>query len=480
MILETIESEGLAHLSYFIADEDAGVAAVIDPRRDVGVYLRLAREHGVRVEQILETHIHADFVSGSRELADRTGGTILVGASDEYEFDHEALHDGDEVEVGSLVLRALHTPGHSPEHVCFAIRQSKDAPQPWAVFTGDTLFAGSVGRPDLAADHEPEELARDLYRSIHEVLLPLGDEVLVYPAHGAGSPCGADIGEREVTTLGYERRHGDLLQIDEVDEFVRKVLADAPEAPTYYSRMKEVNARGPEVVGGLAHLRACDPDRVQRSIDEGDLLVDTREIECFGAAHVAGSINLALRDSFPVWAGWTLDPEQRVWLLCARNDDVETVQRHLYRIGIERLGGHVRGGMRNWIESGLSYECRRDLSVHELRERLDDDTLQLLDVRSDSEWDKGAVHTARHIYAPRLQDLDEVDESPDPQRPVAVYCGSGYRASLAASLLERQGFESVHNVLGGWKAWRAADYPVEDTSARSERANDARELRSVS
>lgn len=471
MILETIETTGIAQLSYLLGDEDAGACVVIDPRRDVDVYLRLARRHGVRIDRVLETHVHADFVCGSRELSARTGAPILVGATGRYGFDHTPLEDGDEIRVGSLVLRALHTPGHSPEHLCYAVRDADGPGEPWAVFTGDALFAGSVGRPDLAAGHDPEDLAAQLYRSIHEVMLPLGDGVLVYPGHGAGSPCGADIGERKVTSIGYERRHSDKLGISDEDEFVEAVLDGLPEEPTYYSRMKKVNAEGSEARGGPAWLRPMGPAAFgEAASGDGAVVVDTRGIEAFGAAHLEGSVNIALRESFAVWAGWILPPDQRVLLVTERAGDVQTAQRHLFRIGLDDVGGYLRGGMRGWIEAGHEYARREDLSIHELRdlERTGARALQLLDVRSDSEWREGHIPGARHVYAPYLLDVDEAVEDLDRQRPVVVYCGTGYRASLAASLLARQGFEQVHNVPGSITAWRAAGYPLASPGAQGD------------
>lgn len=466
MIFETVDAEGLAQLSYLIGDADAGECIVVDPRRDVDVYLKLSRQHGVRITHVLETHIHADFLSGSRELAAHTGAPILAGTSDDYGFEHTALDDGDELQIGSLRLRALHTPGHSPEHVCYLIGGGAGSKQPWGVLTGDTLFAGSVGRPDLAAGRPAEELARALYRSIHEVLLPLGDEVLVYPGHGAGSPCGANIGERRVSTLGYERQRNDKLRIDSEQGFVEAVLDDLPEEPTYYARLKKENAEGPDVLGRLPHVQALGAARFSEVTGTDDaIIVDAREIEAFSGAHIGGALNIGLRASFPIWAGWLLEPDQRVLLVAERRQDVSVVRRHLFRIGLDGLAGYLRDGMRSWIEAGRPFVQRRDLSVHDLHERIRDgaDALQVVDVRGDSEWEQGAIPTALHVHVPALRDgAGELDA----ERPVATYCGSGYRASMAASLLERLGFEQVHNVPGSMSAWQAAGYPIDDKAAK--------------
>lgn len=488
MIFETVRTEGLAQLSYFLADDTARVAAVIDPRRDVEVYLELARRHEVRITHALETHIHADFVSGARILAERTGARVCVGRSDAYGYSPDRLlDDGDEVAVGELTLRVFHTPGHSPEHVCFAMagpgggggdegggsshgdagegRDPEDGRgRTWAVFTGDTLFAGSVGRPDLAAGLDPEEQAGRLHDSIHEKLLPLGDHVLAFPGHGAGSPCGADIGDRDVTTLGIERRTNSKLDVASREAFVETVLEDLPDEPAYYARMKEVNARGPDPAAVLPHLPALDPDAFARAMEQPEaMVVDAREIVAFGGAHITGSLNIADRGSFPVWAGRILRPDQRILLVLPHPDRLDEVHRHLFRIGLDDVGGYLAGGMRRWIESGRSMASRPDLSVHELHHRIregeDGDALQVLDVRSDEEWAMGRIPGARHVFVPDLvHELDRLDRD----RPVAVYCGSGYRSSLAASLLEREGFAHVYNVPGSMTAWLAAGYPLED------------------
>lgn len=467
MIFETVKTEGLAQLSYLVGDPAAGTCAVVDPRRDVEVYLELARRHGVRIDHVLETHIHADFVSGSRELARHTGAPVRAGRSDAYGFPHEPLDDGDVIRLGDLRLRVLHTPGHSPEHVCYVLSGGAGASEPWGVFTGDVLFAGSVGRPDLAAGLSEEELARALRQSIVEKLLPLGDDVVVFPGHGAGSPCGSEIGDRDVTTLGYERRHNEKLAADggeppDEDDFVRAVLGDLPEEPRYYSRMKEINAEGSETAGGLGHLGALSPAEFRARADaEGTVVVDAREIVAFGGGHIEAALNIALRDAFPVWAGWLLDPGDELLLVPPDASDVDTLHRHLHRIGLDRVGGWLRRGMRGWIEAGHSYVRRPDMTVHELRDRLrdGDGELQVLDVRSDAEWRTGHVPGARHVYAPHVPAAaDELDR----ERPVATYCGTGYRASAAASLLERLGFDRVHNVPGSMEAWNAAGYPLED------------------
>jgi hydroxyacylglutathione hydrolase len=461
MILETIKSDGLAHFSYLIGDDSAGVGAVIDPRRDVDIYLDLARQNNLNIAYIFETHIHADFVSGSCELAARTGATICVGAKGEVDFEHRPLQDGDEIELGQFTVQTLHTPGHTPEHLCFLIRGGTAAENPWGLFSGDTLFAGEVGRPDLLGKGTEEKLAHQLFDTLYNKLLSLPEEIILYPGHGEGSPCGASIGSRSTSTTGYEKRNNPLLSVEDQDEFVRQVMAALTPAPEYYPRMKQINAAGAKVLGILPHVKPMTPDEFEQAIGAEDaIVIDTREIEAFGGAHIADVLSLPARSSFPIWAGRILDPEQRLFFVLSDQAKLDEVVRHLLRVGYENFGGYLRQGMRSWFEAGKPFRRTHQMSIQELKERIDsgDPDLQVLDVRSDDEWEEDHIPTATHIHAPDLtRHLDRLD----PQRAVAVYCGSGFRASIAASQLKRHGFTHVSNIPGSITAWKAADYPLE-------------------
>jgi len=460
MFLETVESKGLAQLSYVIGDETAGMCAVIDPRRDVDAYLEIARLNGVRITHILETHIHADFVSGSRELAARTGAPICTGASGDYGFEVAPLRDGDTLEVGALTLDVLHTPGHTPEHISLLAGGGKGAKQPWGLFTGDTLFAGEVGRPDLLGEGWGERLARMLYHSLFDRLLELPDGVIVYPGHGEGSPCGGDIGDRKTTAIGYERCHNPKLQAESEDEFVETVLSSLPPPPSYYARLKKVNAAGPEVLGNVPAIAQMDSGAFREEMETpGALVLDTQEINAFAGAHIGGALNIAYRvKEFTIWAGWMLDPGKRV-LLVANPEDAGPIATELFRIGLDNVAGCLSQGMRSWYEAGLPYSTSGRMSVQELKAAIDSgEDLQVLDARRPDEWDTGRIPTAKHIYVPDIpRRLDELDRS----RPVAVYCASGFRASIGASILLREGFEDMRVVMGSMSAWKAAGYPLE-------------------
>ncbi|MDT8306895.1 MAG: rhodanese-like domain-containing protein [Anaerolineae bacterium] len=475
MILERITSQGLAHYSYLVGDETAGVCAVIDARRDVEVYLERARHHQVEITHILETHIHADYVSGSRELAARCGAPIYTGVTAEVAFEHRPLQDGQEIELGEFTLRTLHAPGHTPEHIVFLIRGGAGASAPWGLFSGDTLFAGDVGRPDLLGEEQEEELADKLYTSLHEKLLPLGDGIIIYPAHGEGSPCGASIGARPSSTLGYERANNELLQITDRETFVRQVLAAQSAAPSYYARMKKVNARGPEILGALPALPALDAATFMAEMQRpNSIVLDLRSLEAFAGAHIEGALNIGMREPFPIWAGrileetlpiwagWIVAPDSRILLVADSAEQAAEARTELLRVGYEQIGGYLRRGLHGWTEQGMPVVHSELLSVQELRAIQEagegEKGWQILDVRSEQEWNQGHIPGAVHIP---VHELDERLGELDRNRPLAVYCGSGYRASIAASLLMRNGFEKVANVPGSISGWKGAGYPLE-------------------
>lgn len=468
MVIETVYTEGLAQLSYLIGDDATGKAAVIDPRRDVDVYLELAGKHKLTITHALETHIHADFVSGCRELADRTGTARIFLSGEggaEYGFAHEQLKDGDQIDLGRVILTARHTPGHTPEHMSYLAVENIRPDKPFAVFSGDCLFADSVGRPDLLGDQQTGGLAKDLFRSLRDFYLQLADDVRVHPGHGAGSPCGANISDRMVTTIGYERKHNPALQIADEAEFVDFVLFTAPPEPRYYKRLKQLNAQGPELLRGLPPALPLTAEQFARAIKEEKVqLLDNRQMLAFGGGHVAGAMNIGPRAELSIWAGWLLDPATPILLILRDENELDTARQHLLRVGCDALGGYLLGGMEAWANKGLPLAEVPQITVHELDKRRRGGDLQVLDVRSPDEWQAGHVPGAVYIFLPELQQkLDRLDKS----KPVAVYCDSGYRASIAASTLKRHGFDDVSNVVGSWKAWTAQELPVQQPQQRA-------------
>jgi hydroxyacylglutathione hydrolase len=469
MIFETVRTDGLAHLSYLIGDRSSSRAAVIDPRRDVEVYLELARRHRLTITHAVETHIHADFVSGSRELAARTGTAkvhVSVEGGAHYGFDHEPLRNGSRIELGGLTLTGVYTPGHTPEHMAYLAAEKG---KPWGFFSGDFLFADSVGRPDLLGADQTPGLAKALFRSLRTTLTLLPDALPLYPAHGAGSPCGANICDRQ-STIGHERRHNKALQFTDEAEFIDWVLHTAPPMPRYYPRMKKINAQGPDVLKLLPAVEWLEPAAFQRRLANGDVqLIDNRTMLGFGGGHIAGAWNIGPRPELSLWAGWMLDPEKPIALVLPRDEDLPEVLRQFLRVGFTKFAGCLKGGMEAWVKAGLPVQVLTQLPVQELNKLLPTRDFQLLDVRTPHEWDEGHLPAARYLF---LGELREKLKSLNPDKQVAVYCATGYRSSLAASLLQAGGFKQVRNVPGSYTAWTAAKFPVVKPANANRKASD--------
>lgn len=459
MLLETVQTEGIAELSYLIGDDKTGTAAVIDPRADVEIYVELARKRKVSITHVFETHIHADLVSGARELAARVQTAAIYVSKEgkaKYDFEHQAVKDGDSYEFGDLILTARHTPGHTPEHVSYEAAEKKRSSHPWGVFTGDSLFVNSAGRPDLLGNEQAEKLAEELFDTLYSYYLKLDDGVVIYPSHGHGSPCGASIGDRLTSTIGYERQFNPFLQHSDREEFKEYALSTAPPEPTYYKRMKKLNAQGPEVIGNLPLVPGLPPKAFEAAVKQEDaVLVDTRSMLAFGGGHIAKALNIAGLPELSIWVGWLLDPKQSVLLVLESDADVEKIVPLFLRTGFSNFSGYLVGGMKAWDNAGLRLVEVDQMTVHEVKRRGEE--LQVVDVRSPAEWEEGHIPGAVHIFLP---ELEKRAKELDKKKPIAVYCDSGYRASLGTSILQQQGFQ-VHNVPGSWQAWQNAKYPVE-------------------
>ncbi len=463
LIFECIQTDGIAQLSYLIGDDATGVAAVIDPRADVDVYLDLARGKQVDITHIFETHIHADFVSGTRELAARAKRAKIFLSHEgdaSYDFAHEALHDGDSFTFGATRITARHTPGHTPEHLSYLVADQDHPDSPWGVLSGDSLFVNSAGRPDLLGNDQAKSLAKQLFHTLRDFYLKLNDGVILYPGHGAGSPCGADIGDRLSSTIGHERRFNAFLQLEKEKEFTEYALSTAPPTPTYYPRMKTVNAEGPEIIGTLPDVRGLPPKDFMEAAQQSDTeLIDTRMMLGFGGGHIQGALSIGGHPMLSVWAGWLLDPDKPLLLVLESDDRLEDIVRYFVRTGYTRFAGYLLGGMTAWNNDGLPLEPVGQMTVHEIKSA--GKVLQLIDVRSPDEWDQGHIPNARHLFLGELREhLDKLNKV----KPVAVYCNSGYRASIAASILQKAGFGCVCNVPGSWQAWTEAGFPVEEAS----------------
>lgn len=449
MFFQRIKTPGTAQVAYLLADR--GEAIVVDPRRDIDVYLRMARAQKLTITHVVETHRQEDFVLGSAELARVTGAKIVTGRHPLFGHGDVQLGDGDELRVGSFRLRALHTPGHTPESTCYAVFVA-DAPEhAWGLFSGDTLFIGETGRTDLPDRTRTGENAGILYDAVHQKLLPLGDQALLFPGHASGSVCGGHITERDDSTLGLERHTNPVFRLSRA-EFIREKVRERIPRPPYFSVMEQVNLRGglplakrPEEVPLLA------PDAFARA-KEGALVLDAREPEAFASGHIPGSLSI-WAGGLAVFGGWVAGPETRVYLVLPELDALEPAVLSLARIGIDAVEGVLAGGFSAWRDAGLPVSYSGAIAPRELEPRLA--TVRVLDVRDDGEFeDEGHVPGASHLYVGYLdRHLERVMPRLDKSTPVVVTCSVGHRASLAVSLLRRHGFEHVSNLLGGMTAW---------------------------
>lgn len=461
LVFERVLTEGLGDLSYLIGDDAKGAAAVIDPRADVDEYLDLARRHKVAITHVFQTHVHEDFMSGAVELAARTGSAVNFmsheGGGADYGYEHKPLRNGDTFEFGGVLLTARHTPGHTPEHMAFLVAESKRADSPYGVFSGGSLLINAAGRADLLGPEQAEKLVAEQYHTLYDFYLGLDDHVLLHPTHAHGSPCGAQIGDRLSSAIGYERRFNPFLQARSLEEFHDFALGNLPPKPSYYPRLKETNTAGPEVLWNLPRVPALPASAFKQATEEGkSVVVDTRMMLAFGGGHVPSAINIGARPELSIWAGWMLDAEVPILLVLEDDENLDKVVRLFLRTGFTKFTGYLAGGMKAWDNAGFLLQHARQVSVHELRKHAGD--YQIVDVRTPEEWKEGRIPKARHMFLPELRErLGSLSK----EAPVAVYCDSGYRSNLGASILQQEGFTDVCNIPGSWQAWTHAGYPVE-------------------
>jgi hydroxyacylglutathione hydrolase len=440
----------LAHASYLVSSD--GIAAVIDPQRDVDLYIEAAKKSGLRIEHIVETHLHADFVSGHHELAERTGAKIYLGAGSGARFPHVEVNDGDSLTFGNCRFDFSQTPGHTLESICIAVTDLAEPAKPKAVFTGDTLFVGDVGRPDLSGDYTPQELAALLYRSLHEKLLKLPDETEIFPAHGAGSLCGRQMGTERSSTIGKERRTNYALQAKTVDEFIHLLTDSLPPRPEYFGREVELNRQGAGAISELPPPVPVKAPEVKKMQEEGAIVLDTRPAMQFAVAHVPGSIHIALSGQYASWAARILGLDKNIILVGEDADQLRESQLRLARVGIENVRAYLDGGVIGWIQGGYELDYIPQITVdefEELREH-EGDRVVVLDVREPGEIATAAMDGS--IRIPLGQLMKRTGEL-NADKLTVVHCKGGYRSSIATSILRRAGLRDVANLTGGFDAW---------------------------
>jgi hydroxyacylglutathione hydrolase len=452
----------LSHASYLIADEKTKTAAVVDPQRDIDQYLADAEAGGYQIKHVFLTHFHADFLAGHIELRDRLGARIYLGRRAEAEFDFVKVKDGDRIEFGDVRLEVLETPGHTPEGISLVVYDlAQDASKPQAVLTGDTLFIGDVGRPDLLASIgvTADELAEMLYHSLHDKLLKLPDETIVYPAHGAGSMCGKHLSSETSSTMGVQRQYNYALQPMTLEEFKQIVTADQPEAPDYFVHDAILNRQERATLEAMLEkaLQPLSVDDVLRLHNSGAQVVDVRDAIDYEGAHLAGSITVGLAGKYATWAGTVLDKERPIVIIAEPGKEQEAAMR-LGRIGFDRVAGYLDGGPRALEHRPELVRRTERITAATLAEQLQTESSPLvLDVRTENERQTGVIPDSVHIPLNRLE--EQMEKLPQDRR-IVVHCAGGYRSAIAASLMERGGFTDLADLVGGYAAWEKAAAPA--------------------
>jgi glyoxylase-like metal-dependent hydrolase (beta-lactamase superfamily II)/rhodanese-related sulfurtransferase len=450
MFIQSFFVTGLAHLSYLLGGK--GTCAIIDPRRDIEEYIAVAKGMGMRITHILETHLHADFISGHMDLAARTGAEIVVPKAGQCTFPHRPVKEGDGFQLEDMDIRVFDTPGHTPEHITYMVTDRSRGSEPAAIFCGDTLFVGDVGRPDLFPG-QAVELAGKLFHSLSK-LKALPDHVLVLPAHGAGSLCGRAMGAMRYSTIGYEKRYNAELQHQTVDAFRASLLSGMPEAPDHFSRCSDINRRGPSKLNELEIPKPLSPAEVNEITKKGATLLDGRDYLAFGGAHIRGAWNIDMAGNFQTFSGWMLPPDKPITLVVENESRVNEAIGMLHRVGLDRITGWLDGGMHAWSVAGFPVEHIPQISAQELAALSEKGSKPfILDVRGKLEYESLHIDGAIHMAAPDTR--KRYGEIPK-DGTVHVICNSGHRSSLACSVLKQHGFKKVVNVAGGMTAFSAA------------------------
>lgn len=452
--IEQFVDAGLGNSAYLIGSHDTKKGILIDPLRDVDRYLHAASERGLTLTHVLDTHLHADFVSGNREIAHQTGAVIGASAQARVGFEHEPLTQESVIDLGAFQIRVMTTPGHTPEHISFLILEP-DHKTASALFSGGALIVGGAARTDLLSDELTQPLARHLYHTIHDKLLKLPDELEVFPTHGAGSFCVAPVSSDRITTIGRERMTNSLALARSEEEFVQQALSGLPSYPTYYKYMRDVNQRGPKVLGGVPVLKPLSAGEVKAMMENGVVVLDVRHGRKFAAGHIPSSYGIRVDAPLTTWAGWLIPFGSRIVLVAESTDQIVAATRQLIRIGYDDLGGYLEGGIEAWARAGYVVETIPGMNVKELRERLDE--VLLVDVRMQSEWDAGHIPTAIHFEGGRIA----WEELPFPHdKPLAIQCASGNRSMSVSSVLRRRGYHNVIQVEGGINKWKMHGFEI--------------------
>jgi len=457
MFFKQFSVKGMGCLSYLIGCPLAKKACVVDPKRDVQEYLDAARENGMEITHVFETHVHADHVSGSQELRSRTGAEIYFMEGTPVKFDNKEVKEHEIMEFGKVRLRFLKTPGHTPHSMSILVTDLSRGESPWLVLTGDCLFVGDIGRPDLAGKEHLDEQVENLFKSLHEKLGRLPSNMEIYPAHGEGSLCGKGMSSKPNSTIGFEMAHNPILRLS-FAEFQEVMKKNFPERPKSFSHIISTNLKGAPLLERCPVTRDLSPLQVKDLLDKGAVILDTRDTAAFGGVHIPGSINIGLAPQSANWIGMVIEPDSQLILVVSSKSAYDEMTKQLHRIGYDNILGYLYGGIAAWQEAGLPIGQLWQISAHRLYEKLQTGNYDyLFDVRTPSEWASGRIKEAVHLPLNKL--LKEIPDIPK-DKEVIVTCGIGYRGNIAASYLQRHGFTHVHSLAGGMKAWINAGYPV--------------------
>ena len=450
MLVEQMYTNCLAQAAYWI--ESDGEAAVVDPIRDYEIYLKKAEERGVKIKYIFETHFHADFVSGHLDLAKATGAPIIFGPEAKTQFPITILEDGEQLKIGKLTIEAMHTPGHTPESTCYLLKDEQL--NDYCVFTGDTLFVGDVGRPDLLdknPKHNKETLASWLYDSLNSKLKSLADDVIVYPGHGPGSSCGKNLGPETFSTIGKQKKENYALLAEDKSNFVEQVLEGIKAPPAYFFESANMNKNGYMQLDDILHKsnNALSLEEFENNLKEGALLLDSRIPDIFEKGFIPGSLNIGLNGQYAIWAAELISLDRKIILVCSEGKEIESITR-LARVGFTNIAGFLKGGFKTYLDAGKEVDMVISIDAYEFSLDYMHDDIELIDVRKKGEWETSHLPKAKHICLSQLS--EQLPEIPKTKNPIYLHCAWGYRSMIAASLLKKNGFSLVKNVLGGFNA----------------------------
>jgi len=457
-MFEIVKSEGIAHKSYFIGSN--GTAAVVDPRRDCDIYVEIAEQNNMKIEYIFETHRNEDYTIGSLELREIVGADIFHGKGLDFSYGNY-VNGGDKFQVGSLVLEILETPGHTDESISIMVMDRNVSEDVYMIFTGDSLFAGEIGRCDLYGEEETRRMVEAMYNSVFKRILPLGDSVIVCPAHGSGSICGADIREQELTTIGYEIKTNYMLQKNK-EEFIEGKINEMLYIPPYFKKMEKNNVEGPDLICKLPYLKPLSMHEVKELMAREAQVVDVRDPTSFAGGHIPNTLNI-WADGLPAYAGWFINYDQPVIIIDDNNNRINKLKRYLVRLGYDNVYGYLSGGFPVWFKGSGDFETVKTWSVHDLLPNMSKESLFLLDVRKENDWIKERIDGSHNIYIGILKDnLDKVPKD----KHVVVSCDTGNKASIGTSILKMNGYKNVTNLLGSMMSWKKAGYPVVKSDLR--------------